>query len=119
MNYIKNFSYIIVLSSFTILMFSCNQPQPKVGKDTSFYVRGNCAMCKERIEKSLTNKKGIIKSSWDVETKNLTVTYDSTKINEGKIQQIVANAGHETKTVVSPQAVHDALPECCKKSGTM
>lgn len=119
MNYIKNANYIIVLFLVTILMFSCNQPQPKVGKDTSFYVRGNCGMCKERIEKSLTKKDGIIKSYWDVKTKNLTVTYDSTKIDEGKIQQIVANVGHETKMVISPQAVYDALPECCKKTGTM
>jgi mercuric ion binding protein len=115
MNYIKNFSYIIVLSSFAILMFSCNQPQPIVGTDANFYVRGNCGMCKERIETAIKNKDGIIKSSWDVETKKLTVTYDSTKINEYKIHQLVANAGHETKIVVSPQSVYDSLPECCKK----
>ena len=117
MNYTKKSYYIFVLSSLTAFLFSCNEP--KTGKESTFYVRGNCGMCKERIENSLKTTDGIVKADWDVKTKNLTVTYDSTKIGEDKIQQLVANSGHETKTKTSPQAVHDALPECCKKSGTM
>ncbi len=115
-----NLKNIIVLSSLTALVFSCGEKNTeKSGKQTEFYVRGNCGMCEERIEKAVLDIDGIKKADWDVKTKNLTVTYDSTKVNELKIQQTVANTGHETKTVPSPQATHDALPECCKKGGTM
>lgn len=113
----SNIKYIVVLSSLTALLFSCNQNN--LTKKSEFYVRGNCGMCEERIEKTVNGIEGVEKSDWDVKTKNLTVTYDSTKVNELKIQQSVANSGHETKSIPSPQAVHDALPECCKKGGIM
>lgn len=114
LHHLKN---ILLLAPITVLVFSCNQP--KAGREASFYVRGNCGMCEERIEQSLASVNGVIKADWDVKTKNMVVSYDSTKIDERTIQQKIANAGHETKSISSPQAVHDALPECCKKSVTM
>ena len=76
-------------------------------------------MCEERIEKAVASVPGVVSADWNVDTKSLIVGYDSTKTNALAIHQVVANAGHETKTVVSPQAVHDALPECCKKGSAM
>jgi mercuric ion binding protein len=112
-----NIKNTVLLASITMLLFACGEK--KTNKKSEFYVRGNCGMCEERIEKAVTDVDGVIMADWNVKTKNLTVTYDSTKVNEMKIQQTVANSGHETKSYTSPQAVHDALPECCKKGGTM
>jgi mercuric ion binding protein len=111
---IKN---ILVLSSLSVLMFSCEQKTTP--KQSEFYVRGNCGMCEERIEKAVSEMDGVIKADWDVKTKNLSVSYDTTKVTELQIQQVVANTGHETKSIESPKASHDALPECCKKGGMM
>ena len=108
---------ILAFSTLLLLLNSCGEK--KEGKQSSFYVRGNCGMCEERIEKAVTAIDGVKKADWDVKTKNLTITYDSTKIDEANIQLIVANTGHETDKIQSPQAVHDALPLCCKKGGGM
>ena len=107
----------VLIITITALFSSCGGD--KEGAKTSFYVRGNCGMCEERIEKAANDLPGVLKADWDVKTKNLSVTYDSTKVNESKIQYTIANVGHETKTVQSPQAVHDGLPMCCKKDGGM
>jgi periplasmic mercuric ion binding protein len=89
------------------------------GKKAEFYVRGNCGMCQERIETTLKSTPGVNSASWNVETKMATVEFDSTKVTQAKLEETVANVGHETKTNTSPTAVHDALPECCKKGNSM
>lgn len=108
---------LVFSSALTLMLYSCSQNNSY--KQTEFYVRGNCGMCEERIETSIKKVDGIIAADWNVETKNISVTYDTLKIDEAKIQQAIANTGHETKTFASPQAVHDALPECCKKGSSM
>jgi periplasmic mercuric ion binding protein len=115
----KNTRNSLAIAFVGLIAFSCGQNTVDSGKQTEFYVRGNCGMCEERIEKAVMEIDGVNKADWSVETKNLTVSYDSTKTNELKIQQTVANVGHETKTITSPQSIHDALPECCKKGGSM
>ncbi len=106
-----------LLAGLAVLAFSCSQNQAQ--KEAEFYVRGNCGMCEERIEQAALELDGVSRADWKTETKSLSVSYDSTKIDEMKIQQAVANVGHETKSVASPQEVHDELPECCKKGGSM
>ncbi|HVD97237.1 MAG TPA: heavy-metal-associated domain-containing protein [Cytophagaceae bacterium] len=113
----KNFKSKFMFCFMVTFALSCGHSNSL--KQTEFYVRGNCGMCEERIEKTVSDLDGVVKADWNVETKNLAVSYDSTKISEAKIQEAVANVGHETKTIQSPQAVHDALPECCKKNGKM
>jgi mercuric ion binding protein len=108
---------ILVLSVLGALTFSCSQSN--TNKQTEFYVRGNCGMCEERIEKTVSALPGVIKADWSVETKNMSVSYDTTKVDEAKIHQAIANSGHETKLVQSPKEAHDALPECCKKGANM
>ena len=107
----------LLLSFLAVLTFSCSQTN--TNKQTEFYVRGNCGMCEERIEKTVSAVPGVIKADWNVETKNLSVSYDTTKVNEMKIHQAIAHSGHETKLVESPKEAHDALPECCKKGANM
>jgi len=113
----KKTSLIVLNSTLLLFLYSCGA-NPSV-KEASFYVRGNCGMCEERIESTAKALSGVENADWNVKTKMLVVTYDSLKIDETKIQQSVANVGHETKTFQSPQGVHDALPECCKKGSSM
>jgi mercuric ion binding protein len=75
-------------------------------------VYGNCTMCKERIEKAL-DYKGIKKATWDTRSKGLVVVYNSTKITEQKIHEIIAGVGHDTDKVKAKDDVYAALPFCC------
>ncbi len=75
-------------------------------------VYGNCGMCKARIEKAL-DRSGIKTATWDPETKNLDVVYNSKKITEQEIHQIVASVGHDTDKVKATNEVYSDLPFCC------
>ncbi|MDX2191155.1 MAG: cation transporter [Bacteroidota bacterium] len=79
------------------------------------WVRGNCSMCKERIESTTKSLNGIQFASWDVDSKILHVTFDSTKVSLGEINVSIANVGHSTKLVARNESAHEALPNCCKE----
>lgn len=75
-------------------------------------VYGNCAMCKMRIETALDSK-GIKTASWDKTTKELNVVYNSSKITEQEIHQLIASVGHDTDKVKAKDEVYADLPFCC------
>jgi periplasmic mercuric ion binding protein len=75
-------------------------------------VFGNCGMCKERIETAL-DKSGVKVATWDTKTKNLAVVYNSKKITELEIHEIIAGVGHDTEKVKATNEVYSQLPFCC------
>ena len=86
-------------------------------KTDSFKVYGNCNMCKKRIEKA-TAVDGIVKANWNVETKMMTVSYDSSKLTAGAIQKKISAAGHDTEKEKAADEVYDKLPGCCRYDRT-
>lgn len=95
-----------------IVFASCSSSN----KSDAFYVRGNCEMCKQRIETTALTINGVSKADWNVDTKELAVSFDSTQTNSMQIHEAVANVGHGTKLVPMNQEAHDNLHECCKVS---
>jgi len=83
-------------------------------KDTtvSFKVFGECAQCKQRIEKVLKIK-GVQSSKWSISTQLLTVTYQPDKISIDNIHKTIAGAGHDTEKEKASDEAYNALPECC------
>jgi periplasmic mercuric ion binding protein len=75
-------------------------------------VFGNCGMCKERIETAL-DQNGVKLASWDSKTKNLEVVYNSKKISEQQIHELIAGVGHDTEKVKAKNDVYAKLPFCC------
>jgi len=83
----------------------------------TFAVDGTCGQCKQRIEDAAYIK-GVKSAEWDKKTHILTVKYDSTKTDEGKIQLAVAHAGHDAGNIKATTGDYDKLPNCCRyKSG--
>ena len=78
----------------------------------SIKVLGNCTMCKARIEKVLDHK-GIKKAEWSPKTKQLEVVYNSSKITEQQIHDLIASVGHDTEKAKAKDEVYAALPFCC------
>jgi len=78
----------------------------------NFKVYGNCVMCKKRIETALDHP-GIKFAQWDPQSKNLEVVYNSGKISEQQIQEIIAASGHDTEGVKAKDEVYAKLPFCC------
>lgn len=85
--------------------------QAKIEK---FEVKGNCGMCKTRIEKASKSVDGVTKADWNKETKVLEVSFDESKATVEKIQKAIASVGHDTPMHKAPDEVYNALPGCCK-----
>lgn len=82
-------------------------------KTDSVKVYGNCGMCQKRIEKA-AKVDGVIKASWNVDSKVMAVTYDQSKTNLDKIEKSVTAVGHDTQKYSAENAVYDKLPGCCQ-----
>ena len=77
-----------------------------------FLVKGNCNMCKARIETTAT-KAGAISANWSAETQTLTMVLDESKVTCDTILKQVAEAGHDNEKFKAPDGVYKALPSCC------
>lgn len=78
----------------------------------SFTVQGVCGQCKQRIQKALKIK-GVSTSSWNTETKIVTITYRPSLIGLDQLHHTIAAVGHDTEKEKAPDAVYKALPDCC------
>ena len=81
-------------------------------KTTTLKVKGNCDMCKERIEnavKELPTANG----KWEAETQTLTVTFSEDKTSLDQIAKNVANVGHDNELYKAEDSVYENLQSCC------
>ncbi|MEW5677114.1 cation transporter [Flavobacterium enshiense] len=103
----------MLLGIMLLLSFLSAQAQIKNAKTEKVKVYGNCGMCKNVIEKA-AEKKAVSKAHWDVETKVLTITFDSKKTNASSILKKIANAGYDSEIFTAPDNVYNNLHECCQ-----
>lgn len=80
----------------------------------SFFVAGNCGMCKARIEKATKSIEGVTEASWNKETKQLSVSFDQSQISQESIEGVIAKVGHDTKEMKAEEEVYNNLPGCCQ-----
>ena len=106
----KKLVYLIVY----ILVRQGVLAQSRNKKTETFKVYGNCEMCKSKIEGSLKKKDGIISKEWDVESKILKVTYDTTKTTLKDIHQKIADVGYDNELIKAKDETYNKLHGCCK-----
>jgi len=82
-------------------------------KQASFKVRGNCSMCKARIEKAANELAGVTGAVWEAETQLIQLKYDTEVIDIEAIHKAVAKSGHDTKKTKADDEVYENLPPCC------
>ncbi len=80
-------------------------------------VKGNCNMCKTRIENAGLIK-GVKRITWIKHDDIAIVIYDATKTSIDKVEQAIAEVGHDTTNHKADDKVYNALPKCCKYRGT-
>ena len=102
------FMLIAIFAMISSTLFA----QTTTEKTDTIKVYGECGMCKNRIQKTLKID-GISSAVWDVDTKMLTVTYNSATITNDVIQQKIAAVGHDTEKYKADDKVYDQLPGCC------
>lgn len=86
--------------------------QHHVKKDNEFYVKGNCASCKARIEKA-AKAAGVDSAEWSAEKQTVTLHFDPSKTSSDKVLKAIADAGHDNEKCKTSDAVYKNLPGCC------
>lgn len=107
MRHIKNIS---VLITALFIMSSCFKSNLKT---STLKVKGNCGMCKQTIEKSL-KVDGVYEADWNIQSKILTVSYDSVLINLNTIATFVARSGYDNELVKADTKTYKSLHGCCQ-----
>ncbi|MDA3893935.1 MAG: efflux RND transporter periplasmic adaptor subunit [Salinivirgaceae bacterium] len=79
-----------------------------------FKVSGNCEMCKSTIEKATGTLDGVNVANWNVETKQMHVSFNKDKVSLDKIHKTIAAAGYDTEKVKGDNNAYSKLPECCQ-----
>lgn len=74
-----------------------------------------CNECKSTIESALAFTKGVKKSSLDVATSIVTVSYNPLKTTPEKIRTAISNAGYDADDVPANPKAYKKLSSCCKK----
>lgn len=93
-----------------------NSIEPSKKVTTTFKVYGQCGECKERIENGLQIK-GISFAEWNVETKELTITYNPSKITLEEIHKTINKIGYDTDESKATDEQNNKLPKCCQRGG--
>jgi outer membrane receptor for ferrienterochelin and colicin/copper chaperone CopZ len=105
----KQIKYILMLCLLFSGTVSFSQSKDS---SVSFKVFGACEQCKERIEDVLKIK-GVKSAVWDVDSQQLLLVYNPSKISLEKIQNKIVAAGHDLENKKANVSVYNALPKCC------
>jgi copper chaperone CopZ len=82
-------------------------------KTETIHVWGNCESCQKHIEKAAKTE-GVIKASWDKDTKLLTLAYDPSKVKSDDIQKKIAAVGYDTEKFKGDDKAYAKLDACCQ-----
>ncbi len=74
-----------------------------------------CDMCKSTIEKAMAYEKGVKSSSLDVDSKLLTVVFDTRKTDANKLKKAVTEVGYDADELPAQERAYNKLDDCCKK----
>ena len=86
-------------------------------KTETFAVSGECKTCKKKIE-TAAKAAGATYAVWNVDSKKLTVKYNSASSNTADIQQRIADAGYDTPLAKASDSAYNSLDECCQYQRT-
>src|SRR5690606_7339058 len=75
-------------------------------------VAGNCAICKQRIEKA-AKINGVSQTKWNMQDGLATVVFNPDITSDANIKQASADAWHDNAEVRAELEVYENLHECC------
>ena len=90
------------------------QEKQKKNIKTQFTVHGNCEKCKKRIEKAALSIKGVKWADWDIPSNQISLIYNTQKVDLKTIHMGIAAQGHKTTEAKVKEEDYDELPKCCQ-----
>ena len=73
-----------------------------------------CGECEERIENKLNYSKGVKFADLDLETKIVTVKFNTKKLSADDVKKLIASVGYHAGDVERDAAAFENLPGCCQ-----
>ena len=107
MKTLKIFSTILLCCTLATVSFAQKE------KTDTFQVSGNCGMCEAKIEKA-AKAAGATYAEWNVDTKIITVKYNSSSSNLAKIQKNIAKVGYDNAGAKATKESYNKLHACCQ-----
>lgn len=104
----KTYISKIILGLF--LVFSISSFAQNLTKN-QYKVKGNCDMCKERIETTAL-KAGAKAARYSIDLQTLTLETEG-NISQDEILKKIAEVGHDNEKYKTTKEVYDHLPGCC------
>jgi periplasmic mercuric ion binding protein len=80
---------------------------------STLHVKGNCEMCKKRIENA-ADIKGVKFFEWSESSKTAKVIFDNRKTDLLTIEKAIASQGYDTPGIRADSLAYHKLPACCK-----
>lgn len=105
----KKINYIFFI--LIIILTACGASSPQ--KTEVFKVWGNCEKCKKTIEGSC-HLDGVIEADWNIDSKLMTVKFDTTKISLDVIEEHISRAGYDNDKYYGDDYAYGKLEECCQ-----
>lgn len=103
--------YILFFAISSVLLFA------EATEEVKIKTSAQCELCKDRIEKALNKSKGIVSAELDLETKEVSVVYDTEQTNIEKIKEIISKTGYDADDIPANKKAYKKLPKCCQKGG--
>ena len=100
-----------ILFLLVLVVISCKTGSPQ--KNETFKVWGNCKKCKHTIENAC-NVEGVIEKDWNIDSKLMTVKFDTTKITLINIEELIAKAGYDNDGYYGNDYAYGKLATCCQ-----
>ena len=97
---------------FLFALLCSVQVQAQGSVKFEFTAKGCCPMCEDRIVAAL-DVPGVRAVEWDQFKEKAMVVYKPKKISEDRIQQLVADAGHDTDLYTATDEAYNGLEACC------
>jgi hypothetical protein len=107
----KTVMIITAILSFTLNSYAQLKNAKTVTVTVTVY--GNCETCKKKIE-TAAYQKGAAKAVWNMDSKILSLTYDSKKTNTDEVLKRIAYAGYDNDKFIAPDDAYNKLPGCCQ-----
>jgi len=104
-------SLLAITISTTFFLNAQESKKPAVVTE-HITVNGVCGECKERIEKAAYIP-GVKRAEWDKNTKELTVSFRTSKTTLEAIETSIAAAGHDAGDIKASDSTYNNLPSCC------
>lgn len=105
---------VVLLAVLGVAFTSTAQEKKSKNAKVDVEVKGNCDMCKKRIEKAAFSVKGVKSADWHSDDQMLHLIIDENKTDALKVEEAVAKAGHDTKDVKATQDTYESLHGCCQ-----